>query len=130
MRTSIAIAGLQSYAHHGLFEEERSLGQKFCFDVHAELGHSATHRDDNLESSIRYDDVIAKVVTIAETSIFQTLEALAEAIARGLLEHFTRMESVSVRVSKLSPPIRETLQRAGVEVQLSRSELADGRSYG
>jgi dihydroneopterin aldolase len=35
MLTTIQIAGLQTFGYHGLFEEERSLGQKFTFDIDA-----------------------------------------------------------------------------------------------
>ena len=37
MLTSIKITGLQTYGYHGLFEEERTLGQKFSFDIFADL---------------------------------------------------------------------------------------------
>jgi dihydroneopterin aldolase len=37
MLTTIQIAGLQTFGYHGLFEEERSLGQKFTFDIDATL---------------------------------------------------------------------------------------------
>lgn len=33
MLTTIQIAGLQTFGYHGLFEEERRLGQKFTFDM-------------------------------------------------------------------------------------------------
>jgi dihydroneopterin aldolase len=55
MRTSITISGLQLYAFHGLFREEQQLGQKFTFDVHAEVDADGSHRDDDLSQSVRYD---------------------------------------------------------------------------
>ena len=57
MLTTIQIAGLQTYGYHGLFEEERSLGQKFIFDIEAELQPVETHQDDRLDSSVRYGAV-------------------------------------------------------------------------
>jgi dihydroneopterin aldolase len=52
MLTTIQIAGLQTFGYHGLFEEERSLGQKFSFDIDATLNPAPTHRDDRLDASI------------------------------------------------------------------------------
>lgn len=130
MQTSISVVGLQSYGYHGLFEEERSLGQKFCFDVHAELRAALTHGDDRLDSSVRYDDVVAQTINVAETSTFQTLEALAEAIARRLISLFGRVESVVVVVSKLSPPIHQSVERVKVSVRLSRVELGQEEAHG
>ena len=48
MLTTIQITGLQTFGYHGLFEEERSLGQKFTFDIDATLNPALTHRDDRL----------------------------------------------------------------------------------
>jgi len=78
MLTTIQIAGLQTYGYHGLFEEERSLGQKFIFDIEAELQPVETHRDDKLDSSVRYDAVADTVVQLAGAAQYQTLETLAE----------------------------------------------------
>lgn len=124
MRTSIEIVGLQSYAYHGLFAEERRLGQKFVFNVKAKLASHATHRDDSLASSIRYDEVLTESARIAQASTFMTLEALGESIASGLLSRFSLMESVVVAVAKVSPPVPESVARVSVEVELTRTELA------
>ena len=65
MLTSINISGLETYGYHGLFEEERTLGQKFTFDISATLREVRTHRSDNLDSSVRYDAVVDEAVQIA-----------------------------------------------------------------
>ena len=105
MLTSIKITGLQTYGYHGLFEEERTLGQKFSFDIFADLQEVRTHLSDDLDSSVRYDAVVDEAVQIASSEKFQTLEALGETIAAGLLRRFDMMNSVTVAVAKSSPPI-------------------------
>ena len=45
MLTTIQIAGLQTFGYHGLFEEERRLGQKFTFDIDCLLYTSPSPRD-------------------------------------------------------------------------------------
>ena len=69
--------------NHGLFEEERRLGQKFTFDIDARIlqPRPATHRDDQLDASIRYDAVVDAAVSLAGEMKYQTLEALGEAVA-------------------------------------------------
>ena len=94
MLTSIKINGLQTYGYHGLFEEERTLGQKFNFDISATLREVRTHLSDDLDSSVRYDAVVDEAVQIAGSAKFQTLEALSETIAAGLLRRFISMDSV------------------------------------
>lgn len=125
MLTSISIKGLQTFGFHGLFEEERRLGQKFLFDIHGQLAHTHTHQDDALLASVRYDAVVEEVVSISEGRQFMTIEALGEAIARGLLARFEPLQDVTVGVTKFSPPLRQTIQSAGIEVRLNKAELAD-----
>jgi len=123
MRTAIRIEGLQTYGYHGLFEEERRLGQKFSFDVYAELDDASSHSADDLSGSLRYDAVVDAVVVIANAAKYQTLEALGEAIACGLIRQFALIQRVRVGASKYSPPIPHALVRVGVEVELTRAEL-------
>lgn len=123
MRTSLAVTGLRTHAYHGLFDEERLLGQKFIFDVHAQLESTQSHLEDDLESSVRCDVMIEQIVAIARDSKFRTLEAHGETIAHALLRHFERMQSVVVGVSKLSPPISQFVDKVSVEVQVDRNEM-------
>jgi 7,8-dihydroneopterin aldolase/epimerase/oxygenase len=124
MLTSIKITGLQTYGYHGLFEEERTLGQKFSFDISATLQEVRTHLSDDLDSSVRYDAVVDEAVQIAASAKFQTLEALSETIAASLLRRFIIMESVTVAVAKASPPIAHSIEQVGVQVSLRRADLA------
>ena len=124
MLTTIQIAGLQTFGYHGLFEEERRLGQKFTFDIDATLNPAPTHRDDQLHASIRYDAVVDATVSLAGATKYQTLEALGEAVAIGLLRRFALIDTISVGVSKFSPPIPHTLSKVGIAVRLARSDLS------
>jgi 7,8-dihydroneopterin aldolase/epimerase/oxygenase len=124
MQTSIKITGLKTYGYHGLFEEERTLGQKFTFDINATLADVRSHRRDDLDSSVRYDAVVDEAVQIAASSKFMTLEALGETIALGLLRRFALMETVTVAVAKSSPPITHSIDQVGVQVDVRRADLA------
>ena len=125
MLTSIQIAGLQTFGYHGLFEEERRLGQKFTFDIDARLSPAPTHRDDRLDASIRYDAVVDAAVSLAGATKYQTLEALGEAVATGLLRRFSLIDTITVGVAKFSPPIPHTLSKVGITVRLDRADLTD-----
>jgi 7,8-dihydroneopterin aldolase/epimerase/oxygenase len=122
MLTTIQIAGLQTFGYHGLFEEERSLGQKFTFDIDATLNPAPTHQDDRLDASIRYDAVVDAAVSLASGIKYQTL---GEAVAIGLLRRFALIDTITVGVSKFSPPIPHALGKVGIAVRLGRSDLAD-----
>lgn len=98
MMTHVQIQGLQTYGYHGLFDEERRLGQKFSFDIRAALAPCHSHDADDLAGSVRYDAVVEEAVRLAGAEWFQTLEPLAEAMATGLLTRFALMDTVAVDV--------------------------------
>jgi dihydroneopterin aldolase len=125
MLTTIQITGLQTFGYHGLFAEERSLGQKFTFDIDATLKAAPTHRDDALNSSVRYDAMVDAAVSLAGAMTYQTLEALGEAVAIGLLRRFSLIDTITVAVAKFSPPIPHTLSKVGIAVRLNRADLAE-----
>jgi dihydroneopterin aldolase len=123
MRTRITVCGLQTYAFHGLFSEERQLGQKFTFDITAELSPVHTHKSDDLTLSVRYDALVEETVAVAQSARFHTLEALGEQVARALLGRFLELTELTVNVAKVSPPIVHPVERVGVEIRLTRAEL-------
>jgi dihydroneopterin aldolase len=120
LHTSLQITDLELYGFHGYFDEEQRLGQKFLFNVHADLAPAETHLLDNFETSVRYDQLIQEVERISSQAKFRTLEALGETIARGLLSRFDRITNIAVIVSKANPPISQSLERVSVKIQLER----------
>jgi len=123
MRTVISLRGLQVYGHHGLFDEERRLGQKFLFDLRCTLADVPTHGDDVLRHSVGYDVLAGDIQALSAARKFQTLEALAESVARTLLERHAVLTAVEVHIAKLSPPMPQALTAATVEVSLDRADM-------
>jgi dihydroneopterin aldolase len=69
--------------------------------------------------------VVDAAVSLAGEMKYQTLEALGEAVATGLLRRFALIDIISVAVSKFSPPIPHALVKVGIVVRLARSDLVD-----
>lgn len=130
MRTVISLRGLHVYGHHGLFDEERRLGQKFLFDLRCTLADVPTHGDDALHHSVGYDVLAGDIQAISAARRFQTLEALAECVARTLLERHAMLAAVEVGIAKASPPMPHALAAATVELGLARSELTGSCTNG
>jgi dihydroneopterin aldolase len=125
MFTSIHIFGPETWGYPGVFEEERTLGQKFAFDVRARLKRAKTQGGDDLSDSVRSDELVEEAVSLATGCKFQTQETLAEAVALTLLARFEALASVDVRVSEESPLIPRTVEQVSVEVALGRDDLAE-----
>ncbi|MBP1907394.1 dihydroneopterin aldolase [Paenibacillus turicensis] len=110
---------MQYYGYHGVFEEERKLGQQFFVDLVLELSLKEAGDHDDLNATINYAEIHELVKAIVEGTSFKLIEALAEHIASQLLDTYTRIDALTVAVTKPHPPF--DIHFDGVTVELHRS---------
>jgi 7,8-dihydroneopterin aldolase/epimerase/oxygenase len=115
MADKILITGISFYGRHGVRDEERILGQRFLVDVELSLDLRPAGGSDDLALTVDYADVVKRIAAIGRTRQFHLIEALAEAIAKDLLERY-RIEETRVRVMKCAPPLEDCVGSAGVEI--------------
>jgi 7,8-dihydroneopterin aldolase/epimerase/oxygenase len=113
--TTIELAGLEVFGHHGVNEDERRDGQRFLYDLELEVGEAGS--SDRIEDAVDYREVAACVREVSESRAFHLLEALAAAVADALLDRFL-VARVRVRVRK--PDVRLPVEHAAVSVERSR----------
>jgi dihydroneopterin aldolase len=123
MTDRIELRGLRVLGHHGALEGEQDSAQPFEVDleVEAELGDAAL--DDDLEKTVDYWLVVETAMQIVAERSYRLLEALAGAIASGVLE-IPGVDAVTVTVRKLRPPVAADLASAGVRIRRQRGELS------
>ena len=107
------------YAYHGALKDEQNLGGKFEFDVDMHCDLSAAVESDSLKKTVDYEKAYAFIQQVVLEKKYHLIEALANTIARGLLQEFHAVESVVVRVRKPHPPVKGVVDH--VEVEISRS---------
>lgn len=103
MTTTISIERLLVYAHHGVMDQERTVGN--WFEVSADLVYPAGEAaaTDDLTLTLNYAEAIDEIRRImAEPS--KLLEHAAGRIRDGLCRRFPEIEGGRIKVSKLNPP--------------------------
>ncbi len=111
---------MRLHAFHGHFAHERKYGQTFEIDLDLVADLAAAAAGDDLKATVDYGKVVAttRQVFCGEPRVL--VEAAALDVARALLEKFSRIESVVVRVGKVAPPIAAPLSAVGVEIEVKR----------
>jgi dihydroneopterin aldolase len=109
---------MEFYGRHGVFAEERTLGQRFIVDATLYLSLKEAGASDDLAASVDYAEVYRRIKEIVEGNSFQLIEALAEHIASVLLDTYTKINEITVRVHKPHPPVDAHF--AGVCVEIHR----------
>jgi len=116
----ILLNNLGFYGYHGVLKEESVLGQKFFIDMELYLDTNEAGLTDDMNKSVSYADVYEVVKEITEKRRFNLIEALAENIAKEVLEKFNLINEVMVRVKKPEAPVNGIYDYFGVEIRRSR----------
>lgn len=117
----IFLKELQFYGYHGLFDEERKLGQRFLVDATLHTPLRKAGLSDDMLDSIHYGEAFDVIKEIVEGEPVNLIEAVAERIAGGLLEKFPVLEACLIKVTKPNPPIHGHYQAVAVEIFRERT---------
>lgn len=107
------------YAHHGYYQAERELGQKFEVDVEMQCDFSQAIQTDSLNDTINYREIFDRVSQIFSSYKFTLLETLADKIAHDILDQFP-VQSVKIRVRKPQVHLNGFLDNVEIETYRSR----------
>jgi 7,8-dihydroneopterin aldolase/epimerase/oxygenase len=116
----IVLGAMRFEGCHGVSVAERAAPQPFEVDLEIELDLGPAGRSDDLGRTVDYGAVFGLVAAIVQGRSFRLLEALAGAVAEGVLADQPRADAVVVRVRKMRPPIDGALDWAGVEIRRAR----------
>lgn len=106
---------MEFYAHHGCFEEERKVGTWFLVDLCMEVDTLSAEQSDRLDETVNYADVYLTVKQ--EMAIpSKLLENLAYRIKSAVMRKYLAVNDVTVKVSKLTPPLGGKMKAVSVEV--------------
>jgi dihydroneopterin aldolase len=109
----ITIEAMEFFAYHGCFEEEQIIGNHFVVDMTIETDTEKAEHTDELLHTLDYQRVYEVVKKEMEVKS-KLLEHIACRIADTVFKNFPEAEKVSVKVSKLNPPIGGKIDRVSV----------------
>jgi dihydroneopterin aldolase len=105
--------------YHGVWDEERQVGQRFEVDVEFILDINAAAKSDNIKDTIDLYKVYQAVENIVTKKSFKLVETLAQKIAAALLRQFP-IHDLRVRVRKPNSPVPGICD--GIEVEIVRQK--------
>ena len=115
----ILIRGLTARGILGVYDWERQTPREIVVDLELYTDTHLAGMSDDLADCVNYDALSGAVLQLAETARRQTIEALAEDIARLCLEQ-SGVQGVQVRVEK--PGAVRFARSAGVEIERWRDQ--------
>jgi 7,8-dihydroneopterin aldolase/epimerase/oxygenase len=125
----ISLDNMRFRAHHGLYEEERLIGNDFILDVLIDANiHFAEviveHETEKVVNTVNYE-LVYEICRIEMGKSHQLLESVVELIAYRLKRHFPNMNLVQIKLRKLNPPIGGLVESASItELKQFQKECA------
>lgn len=115
METTVEVNSLRIFARHGVFPQERAVGNEFEITVH--LRYPFDPASDDLSDTASYAEIISIVREVSSTPV-ALLEHLAGRIRSALLSRWPLTSGGLVRVAKLRPPVANSqLASAAVTIR-------------
>ena len=119
MSDVIRVLGISAHGFHGVFAQERAVGQQFVVDVELSLDLAPAGKADDLSLTLDYSAVARLVVEQIQGEPVALIETLAERIAQSILE-YELVQSVLVTVHKPQAPLG--VDFTDVQVQIRRGK--------
>lgn len=132
MMDEIIISGLKIFAWHGVYEEEREKGQNFIVNAELFLDTSSAGDSDSLEDSVDYGKVCLFINDFLRISRYNTMEALANNLARKIMVKFPRTQRIILEIQKPEAPIPLPFETVSVKIERSwhKTYIATGSNMG
>ncbi|MEO0546553.1 MAG: dihydroneopterin aldolase [Pseudomonadota bacterium] len=112
----ITLKNCAFFAHHGVYEEETKLGQRFFVDVTMKVEPQGALEQDRIEGTVHYGEAFAVIEKILTGTRRYLIEALALDIAQGLCAEFKQVLQARVTVRKPNAPVPGILDHVEVTV--------------
>jgi len=110
------------HAYHGVWDEERQIGQRFEVDLELKVDTRDAARTDRLRDTVDLYKVFQEVEDVITNEQFLLLETMAERVAQRILAEFETPE-IRVCIRKPHAPIKGI--QDGIEVEIVRSRKHD-----
>ena len=115
----ISLDDMRFYAYHGVMEQERRVGSEYSVSLIVEADLTDAARTDDVADTINYAELY-ELVKREMAMPSKLLEHVAARIGQRAIEAYERITAVTVKVTKLNPPMGGDSKGASVELKLTR----------
>jgi len=111
----INLQGMEFYAYHGYYEEERIIGNYYILDIELDNSSDMAERADDLGGTVNYETVY-QICKFEMRKSSQLLEHVARRILDKIKDQFPVLSSVKVRITKKNPPMGGVIDAVSIEL--------------
>lgn len=118
----VALEGLEFFAYHGFYEEERKMGNKYEVNIEVSTDLSKAANEDRLSGTVNYEDLYR--IVYEEMQIpSKMLENIGHRIVKRTFDFFPEIKDVKVEISKYNPPVKGVCRKAKITLDKKRNSV-------
>lgn len=117
----IRLSNATFYAYHGVLTNEQASGGKFEVDVDMYGDFSNACESDHLKDTVDYEKVYRSIKELVVENRFYLIESLGSRIVSKLLDEFSLLNRVVVRVRKHTPQVGGVVDFVEFETEKTRA---------
>lgn len=111
----IQLEGMEFFAYHGCFAEERIIGTRFTVDMELFTYTREAEQSDDLTKTINYQALYLLVKQEMEKES-HLLEHVARRILNSIHQAYPSARNIKVKISKMNPPLGGKLEKVSLTI--------------
>ncbi len=111
----VALQGVQFFAYHGYYPEERVKGNNFVVDAEVQFLQQQHFDSDEITHTVNYEQLYAVVTKHMQTPR-KLLETVVQAIIDDLKTEYPFAQTITVGLKKLNPPLPGNVACSFIEI--------------
>lgn len=128
----LTIKDLEVFAYHGVFPEEKKLGQKFLISTELLLDMREAAISGDLTKSVHYGELSHALENEFKKESYDLIETAGEKLTTYILEHYPMVSQVKLKIKKPWAPIMRSMDTVAIELTRSwhRAFIGYGSNLG
>ncbi|GGF19749.1 dihydroneopterin aldolase [Echinicola rosea] len=111
----VSLEGIEFHAFHGVFSEEKKLGNRFTVDIHVETDFRKAMLDDDLNETVDYSRIYQIAKSHMEEPV-KLLEHLGHLMLQDILKVYPKLKSIDIIIKKHNPALGGVVNYSVVKV--------------
>ena len=121
--TKLSIVNAQFYSYHGVKEEEKKLGGKYEVDLDLYYDATTAIISDDVKDAVNYEEAMYCITeVIDDEDSYNLVETISNEILNTIMDRYPIVKKSTVRVRKLTVPIRQIINYIQAEQTIERPE--------
>jgi len=111
----ISLEGMEFYAYHGMYHEERVIGNTFVIDILIETDLEIAAMSDDINNTINYETIY--LICQAEMGhTVKLIETLIVNISKAIRKQFSTIQMLTIKIRKNRPIPGHRVSHSAVEI--------------